>query len=286
MINIKISNRFRNELELHLIKNFSIKHSDDSNLILGIHGPAGEGKTFQCEYIFKEIGVKIFFISPGQLESDTAGKPSEDLKKRYKEASDYFSIYRKPTVLFINDLDLGIGHMTGAVQTTINTWLLVGDLMHLADFPLEVDSRPTARIPIVITGNDFSKLHVPLLRPGRTKLFEWIPNDEEKTSVIQNLFPTLSIKECEDLFHNLKPKIKKEKSIFKNGLPISFFSNVKSNIHDTIIQNFLDENGFNKSFNLAISGNHKNLTTIVNYDLIYKKAIELIESGELSNHLI
>jgi SpoVK/Ycf46/Vps4 family AAA+-type ATPase len=286
MNNINISKRFRNELELHLIKNFSIKYSDHSPLILGIHGPAGEGKTFQCENIFKELSVKTYVISPGELESDTAGKPSESLKKKYKDASDYFSRNRKPCVLFINDLDLGIGHTTDIVQTTINTWLLIGDLMALADFPMEVDNKVTSRIPIVITGNDFSKLHPPLLRPGRTKLFEWVPTEEEKSIVIQNLFPVLSLKECSELLIRLKSKVKKEKSIYKNGLPVSFFSSVKSNIYNSLIQNFLDEFGFSRTFHFASTGSHKELSAENNYDLIYEHSIALIESGEISNHLI
>jgi SpoVK/Ycf46/Vps4 family AAA+-type ATPase len=280
-----IPRRFRLELELHIIKNFSTKYSDDAPLILGIHGPAGEGKTFQCEKTLIELGVKIFSISPGQFENEIAGKPSEELKRKYREASEFYYKYQTPAVLFINDLDLSIGHMKSNVQTTINTWLVVGDLMHLADFPLEVDGRMCYRIPIIITGNNFSALHGPLLRPGRTKLFEWVPTDNEKIDVLSFLFPSLTSDECNELLNEMKPKIKKDKSSVKGNVPLSFFSALKNNIMDLFIEKYIEDNGFRKTFNMAVNGTHRDINFEITFDLVKQRAISLMKTLDVSNHL-
>jgi pantothenate kinase-related protein Tda10 len=59
--NVYISERFRQALVLHILKNL-LRHAEvQVPLLLGIHGPSGEGKTFQCEYIFEEYGSEAVF---------------------------------------------------------------------------------------------------------------------------------------------------------------------------------------------------------------------------------
>ena len=283
MTNAVISGRFKNAIQVHIVKNFSIKYSDTAPLILAIQGPPGEGKTFQCQKVFEQLNVKVYSLTPGQFESDSAGKPSEDLKKKYLEASQYFMKKREPVVLFINDLDLAIGHMTGDVQTTVNTWLLIGDIMGLADSPTLVDEKNTSRVPLVITGNNFTKLHRPLLRPGRTRLFEWVPSDDEKQAVIQNIFPSLSEKDCIHLLSELRKRLALEHSDL--SLPLSFFSSVKNNLLNSYIEEYIDSKGFGAAFDLAIEGSHIDLKIKTDYDVVLETAIQLIESGKAMNYL-
>lgn len=63
---------------------------------------------------------------------------------------------------------------------TVNNQIVVGTLMNLADNPTRVsvgqdwrESDMTNRVPIIVTGNDFSTIYAPLIRDGRMEKFYW-----------------------------------------------------------------------------------------------------------------
>jgi len=67
----------------------------------------------------------------------------------------------------------------GNTQMTVNNQIVAGTLMNLADNPTRVsigqkwrESDVTNRVPIIVTGNDFSTLS-PLIRDGRMEKFYW-----------------------------------------------------------------------------------------------------------------
>jgi len=84
-------------------------------------------------------------------------------------------------VLLINDLDAGAGRVDKSTQYTVNTQLVNGTLMNIADNPTDVqlpgsyETQPINRVPIIVTGNDFSTLYAPLIRDGRMEKFYWEP---------------------------------------------------------------------------------------------------------------
>jgi hypothetical protein len=62
----------------------------------------------------------------------------------------------------------------------VNNQIVMGTLMNICDDPNRVSTsedwrgeRTNARVPIVVTGNDFSTLYAPLLRDGRMDKFYW-----------------------------------------------------------------------------------------------------------------
>ena len=190
---VYIPDRFRKVMSLHIIKNALEIPTVRPPLILGIHGPSGDGKTFQCEHVLKELGVKTFLISGGQLESYDAGKPAERIRQTYLQAG---KAIRDDNALMaailINDFDTGVGEWGEMVQYTVNRQTVFGELMHLVDYPESVENKPTLRVPIIITGNNFMNLHKPLTRTGRMWTFEWIPTLEEKCRIVKGIYPTLS----------------------------------------------------------------------------------------------
>lgn len=180
----EIPARFRREVALHVIRNFLPQDGMQVPLLLGIHGPSGEGKTFQCERVLAEMSAKPFLIWGGQLESHKAGEPAELVRTTYLDAGR--SIEKedcKIAALIINDVDAALGDWGAMVQYTVNRQTVFGELMHLVDYPTSVEGRTTRRIPIIITGNDFTKLYGPLVRAGRMRAFEWVPTAEEKAVV-------------------------------------------------------------------------------------------------------
>ncbi|KAH1219598.1 Ribulose bisphosphate carboxylase/oxygenase activase, chloroplastic [Glycine max] len=105
----------------------------------------------------------------------------------------------KMSCLMINDIDAGLGRF-GNTQMTVNNQIVVGTLMNLSDNPTRVsvgqdwrESDVTNRIPIIVTGNDFSTLYAPLIRDGRMDKFYWQPNQEDILNIVHRMYEKDSI---------------------------------------------------------------------------------------------
>ncbi|NEP02791.1 MAG: AAA family ATPase, partial [Symploca sp. SIO2E9] len=237
-----ISPRFLNKLSVHITKNFLNLPDVRVPLILGIHGRKGEGKSFQCELVFERMGVEAVHMSAGELESPDAGDPARLIRLRYREASEMSKVKGCMCVLMINDLDAGAGRFDRNTQYTVNTQLVHGTLMNIADNPTNVqlpgsyDSNPLRRIPIIVTGNDFSTLYEPLIRDGRMEKFYWEPDTKDRIGVVSGIFAEdgLSAEGIEKLVETFPHQA------------IDFFSALRSRIYDEQILKFIDDVGLDK----------------------------------------
>ena len=237
-----ISPRFLNKLAVHITKNYLDLPGVRVPLILGIHGRKGEGKSFQCELVFERMGVEAVHMSAGELESPDAGDPARLIRLRYREAAELIRVRGKMAVLMINDLDAGAGRFDQGTQYTVNTQLVNGTLMNIADNPTDVqlpgsyDSTPLHRVPIIVTGNDFSTLYAPLIRDGRMEKFYWNPDREDKIGIVGGIFSEdgLSRQEIEQLVET-----------FPNQ-SVDFFSALRSRIYDEQILHFIQDIGLDR----------------------------------------
>ena len=237
-----ISPRFIDKLAVHITKNFLDLPRVRVPLILGIHGRKGEGKTFQCQLVFEKMGIEPVTISGGELESKDAGDPARLLRLRYREASEKIKVQGRMCALFINDLDAGAGRFDGGTQYTVNTQLVNATLMNIADNPTNVqlpgsyDETPLHRIPIIVTGNDFSTLYAPLIRDGRMEKFYWEPNREDRIGIVGGIFKTdeLSARDIDNLVDEFSDQA------------IDFFSALRSRIYDEQIRDFIHQVGIEK----------------------------------------
>jgi ribulose bisphosphate carboxylase small subunit len=237
-----ISPRFLDKLAVHITKNFLNLPGVRVPLILGIHGRKGEGKSFQCELVFEKMGIEVTLISGGELESPDAGDPARLIRLRYRETAELIKVRGKMCVLMINDLDAGAGRFDEGTQYTVNTQLVNATLMNIADNPTDVqlpgsyDSNPIRRVPIIVTGNDFSTLYAPLIRDGRMEKFYWEPNRDEKVGIVGGIFgeDKLSQREIEQLVDT-----------FANQ-SVDFFSALRSRIYDEQIRDFIHQVGFER----------------------------------------
>ena len=237
-----ISPRFLDKLAVHITKNYLDLPGVRVPLILGVHGRKGEGKSFQCELVFERMGVESVHMSAGELESPDAGDPARLIRLRYREAAELIKVRGKMAVLMINDLDAGAGRFDQGTQYTVNTQLVNGTLMNIADNPTDVqlpgsyDSTPLPRVPIIVTGNDFSTLYAPLIRDGRMEKFFWEPNREDKIGVVEGIFsedglPRREIEQLVDTFPNQA---------------IDFFSALRSRVYDQQIREFIHKIGIDR----------------------------------------
>lgn len=237
-----ISPRFLDKLAVHITKNFMNLTGVSVPLILGIHGRKGEGKSFQCELVFKRMGIEPVYMSGGELESPDAGDPARLIRMRYREAAELVRVRGRMCVLLINDLDAGAGRVDQATQYTVNTQLVNATLMNIADNPTNVqlpgsyDANPIKRVPILVTGNDFSTLYAPLVRDGRMEKFYWEPDHGDRVGIVSGIFAAegLSSREVEQLVN-----------LFPNQ-SIDFYSALRSRLYDEQIRQFIHEVGIER----------------------------------------
>jgi len=271
---IFIPERFRQAVALHIIKNLMTQNSSSVPLIMGIHGKSGDGKTFQCEKVIEEIGTKTFLISGGQLESHEAGEPAYLIRNAYLNAGECIQKGEaKSAVVIINDIDTGLGSWGEMVQYTVNRQTVFGELMHLVDYPESVNGRKAKRIPIILTGNDFTKLYEPLVRAGRMTSFEWTPTIDERTQIVAKIFPEVSIKEASQLVNKFPSQ------------PISFFAHLRTSLMDFDLWEKVKKIGLAEVTNRISKGIEPAISPEVNLESLVNAGQLLLKSGQLINHL-
>ena len=247
-----ISPRFEDKLAVHITKNYLDLPNVRVPLILGIHGRKGEGKSFQCELVFKKMGVEVTHISGGELESPDAGDPARLIRLRYRETAELIKVRGKMCVLMINDLDAGAGRFDEGTQYTVNTQLVNATLMNIADNPTDVqlpgsyDSNPLHRVPIIVTGNDFSTLYAPLIRDGRMEKFYWEPDRDDKVGIVGGIFSEdgLSKQDIEELVDTFPLAA------------VDFYSALRSRIYDEQIRHFIHDKGVDKVSTQVVNSNN------------------------------
>eukprot|EP00252_Welwitschia_mirabilis_P014425 TRINITY_DN316_c0_g3_i1.p1 TRINITY_DN316_c0_g3~~TRINITY_DN316_c0_g3_i1.p1 ORF type:complete len:478 (+),score=98.08 TRINITY_DN316_c0_g3_i1:513-1946(+) len=233
-----IAPAFMDKLVVHIAKNFMNLPSIKVPLILGIWGGKGQGKSFQCELVFAKMGINPIMMSAGELESGDAGEPAKLIRQRYREASDIIK-KGKMCVLFINDLDAGAGRMGATTQYTVNNQMVNATLMNIADNPTNVqlpgmyNKQDNSRVPIIVTGNDFSTLYAPLIRDGRMEKFYWAPTREDRIGVCKGIFRTDNVHDQD---------IVKLVDTFP-GQSIDFFGALRARVYDDEVRKWVEDVG-------------------------------------------
>jgi hypothetical protein len=233
-----IAPAFMDKLVIHITKNFLKLPNIKVPLILGVWGGKGQGKSFQAELVFSMLGINPIVMSAGELESGNAGEPAKLIRQRYREAADIIK-KGKMCALFINDLDAGAGRMGGTTQYTVNNQMVNATLMNIADNPTNVqlpgvynkDTIP--RVPIIVTGNDFSTLYAPLIRDGRMEKFYWAPTRDDRVGVCVGIFKedNIDVKAIETLVDTFP------------GQSIDFFGALRSRVYDDLVRDWVKNVG-------------------------------------------
>lgn len=237
-----IAPRFLDKLAVHITKNYLNLPGVRVPLILGIHGRKGEGKTFQCELAFERMGIEVVHMSGSELESPDAGDPSRLIRLRYREAAELVRVRGRMAALMINDIDAGAGRFDEGTQYTVNTQLVNGTLMNIADNPTNVqlpgsyDDQPIQRVPIIVTGNDLSTLYAPLVREGRMEKFYWEPDRADRIGIVSGIFApdglsNTAVTELVDTFPQQS---------------IDFYSALRSRLYDEQIRHFIHQVGLDR----------------------------------------
>ncbi|VAI04535.1 unnamed protein product [Triticum turgidum subsp. durum] len=145
----------------------------------------------------------------------------------------------KMCCLFINDLDAGAGRMGGTTQYTVNNQMVNATLMNIADAPTNVqlpgmyNKEENPRVPIVVTGNDFSTLYAPLIRDGRMEKFYWAPTRDDRIGVCKGIFQTDNVSD---------ESVVKIVDTFP-GQSIDFFGALRARVYDDEVRKWVTSTG-------------------------------------------
>jgi hypothetical protein len=297
---IYIPARFGNRIATHLILNLLDPPGLAVPLMLGIHGPAGEGKTLQCQRVFEAMGVEAIWPPAEAFESGTAGVAQLALLDAYEGAgktnAQIDENWRrrrgcKPylQVLLINDLDQRIGRKDSAIQHTVNTQLIGASLMELADNPRYVSKKPTQRVPIIVTANDLASIHSPLYRDGRMRRFEWRPTAAERAEILASLFPEaeLDVARAEELMKIAGYSPEKSDPDGRTQPSTATFAAMKLVLYEKEACGLLERYGVDGVLPAIRSGevDPAALRPDLSFDALAAALAELRESHRLINHL-
>jgi len=133
-----IPKRFSDNIQLHIIRNLWDVTSDTTALIMGIEGPPGEGKSYQCRKVLETLGYKYVEMSTSDFGSALEAEAAKHLCAKYVEASVMSQITRKPYAIICDDIDAAIGQWNDLTQYTVNLQYVCGEFMHLCDSPTRV----------------------------------------------------------------------------------------------------------------------------------------------------
>lgn len=252
-----VSPRFLDKVAIHITKNFMALPNVRVPLILGVHGRKGEGKSFQCELVFQLMGIEPVRMSAGELESPDAGDPVRLIRMRYREAAELIRVRGKMCVLLINDLDAGAGRVDKTTQYTVNTQLVNGTLMNIADNPTDVqlpgsyETQAIHRVPIIVTGNDFSTLYAPLVRDGRMDKFYWEPSATDRVGIVAGIYAEDALPQAD---------VERLVAHFKHQ-SIDFFGALRSRLYDEQVRSFIRQVGLERVSAHLVNSPDKTLQT-------------------------
>jgi SpoVK/Ycf46/Vps4 family AAA+-type ATPase len=208
-------------------------------LFLGIQGPPGEGKSYQLRQTLSKYQIAIFHLSGSSLSGRHEGESITAISDAYRAASIFVKLNGGYAAIVVDDFDLGSAARRDRTEYTVNTQLLLGFLMNLADDPVSLNGEEVFRTPIFVTGNDMRHIYLPLIRHGRFDLYDWKPSIKTKAKIVSVMLnPYVNF--------NSDDEVERFTEMF-DSQPISFFSSLRSDIIDDAVVQSIRSNGPNLS---------------------------------------
>ena len=226
MDHVHIPDQFRKRIISHMLKNRV--PSLAGPLILGIQGPPGEGKSFQLRATLIQENIRPIVLSGASLSGQHEGEAILPIKEAYLEIAQRTSDRYTDCCIVIDDFDLSVASTFESAEYTVNSQLLSGFLMNLADNPELCQGTVCRRIPIMVTGNSFTRMYAPLIRHGRFDVYDWVPELSGKIEVVKSLFEDVMDEEEIEKLGNVVQAHSDE--------PVSFFASLKGDAVNSILE--------------------------------------------------
>ena len=213
-----ISEEFQKVVLSHIVGNYL--GNNMCPLYLAIHGSMGNGKTYQTLRICSIQHISMYYISAAELSGSYESDSIYQIKRNLEQARESFRRNGEYSVFIIDDFHLSIASTEAGVGKTVNSQLLTGFLMNLAD---SASQDMHQRIPFILLGNDFNHLYGPLTRDGRMDFFEWNPSVDEKVKIV--------VRSMEDLVYSKRYRDLLADFVTEYAdMPVSFFAELRHDI--------------------------------------------------------
>lgn len=229
---IFVSKRFMENVACHIVAPY-IKGDKDYKppIYLAISGEPGEGKTAQSIATCVQKGFYVIYISASSLSGSHENEAKEKFQAIYKFA---IELYEKELVaIVIDDFHKGIINDNENIKKTINTDVLIGHMMNIAEH------NGSIHIPIILTANELSNIYSPLLRIGRADTFLWNPFPDERREIVYSIISSFVTERDNYNFEMFYKKYSKQN--------IAFFAQLKNQWRKNILKEQLQKiTTFNK----------------------------------------
>ena len=159
--------------------------------LLAIQGPAGDGKTEMTTLVCSHLGCHVLFVAGAALAGKHEGDARNALLNVLDEGLRLAASDGRPAVLVVDDIDRSVAALLHNTGHTINSQLLIGALHDLGNDRQWAETGPHLRVPIFLTGNNFSCLPETVVRPGRMRFLSWRPSWSDKADMWLPQFGTL-----------------------------------------------------------------------------------------------
>lgn len=185
-----VPERFSREVLRHIV---GVENLARYPQILSIFGRPGDGKTYQTEVVLRSVQYAPVVSSASAIQGAHEGDAVREFVELYGRACEIRRAGQRSAVV-IEDFDTSIASSRTSTSYGVNSQLFVSYLMNLS----EGLSAPSDefRCPIILTGNDFSGVYAPLLRPGRMSFFEWKPTPKELESMVASVLELYGLRQA------------------------------------------------------------------------------------------
>lgn len=198
-----------------LVNQIGTSSRDDTARLLWLQGRPGEGKSEGCLVACLNAGFHVAILSPGLFAGDVEGASVQALHAVLAELVRWSTIHRCRIVVIVDDFDLSTANVSENQGSTINSQLLVNEVMSLADKRHLYRNADGSNIGLIFTVNDATGMRESLTRSGRSEIYDHVPTFEDKANIAWAVLDPKTSAE-RDLVHALVRK-------YARRQPVSFW---------------------------------------------------------------
>lgn len=167
----------------HLVNQIGTSTRDEAARLLWVQGRPGEGKSEGCLVSSLNAGFHVAVLSPGLFAGDVEGASVQALHAVLAELVRWSAAHRCRVVVIVDDFDLSTANVGENQGSTVNSQLLVNEIMSLADKHHLYRNVDGSNIGFIFTVNDATGLRESLTRSGRSDIYDHVPTFEDKANI-------------------------------------------------------------------------------------------------------
>lgn len=166
-----------------LANQIGVATRDSAARMLWVQGRPGEGKTEGCLVAALNAGFTVLPLSGGDFAGEVEGASVKALHEAMDECVKWSTAHKRRVIISLDDFDLSTANITTEAAHTINSQLLIREVMSLADERHLYRNFDGSNIAFIVTVNDASGMRESLTRAGRAEWHDHIPSDEDKANI-------------------------------------------------------------------------------------------------------